>query len=411
LRIITGDGRFYIKTSKKTYDIIIRSAPDPYTAQINRLYTLEFFREVKKRLNGGGILSLACEASEHYIGPEMGEYIRSVYKTLQEAGFNAAIIPGETVRFIASVDKEAVPEISPVYFQKMLDEKGVDAHFVRDYYLNSKLSPGRVAYAKKLISETSSSSVNTDFKPISYYYGIILWAAHFRPGPTAFLASLNENKVWYALLVIFALLLAFRLMRQKRKSGPVFIAIGTTGFAEMAIEINIMLAFQIIYGYLYYKLGLIITFFMAGLFTGAYIITKNLGQIKLPLRALRNAKIALGLLSLLLIPVFKALSAGTTAFSLYLGANLIFPLLMFLTGAIGGVQFPLAGKILLGEKGRVGEIAGTLYGIDLMGAMAGGLLVATIFIPIIGLFQCLIAVGVLNIISSIIIPTEAEIKT
>ncbi len=407
LRIIEGDGRLHIKTTDRAYDIIILSAPDPHTIQINRLYTMEFFKEVKKRLKEGGILSVTCEANENYIGPEMAEYIRSIYKTLKETGFAVAIIPGETVRFLASLTDAGLPAINAGYFQKMLDKKGVETDFVRDYYLNSKLSPGRTAYANRIITDTKYSPVNTDFKPISYYHGVILWAAYFQPGLRRFFGFLNERRLWYSLLFIYALLLIFYTTR-KSKNRAVFIAIGTTGFSEMAIEINIMLAFQIIYGYLYYKLGLIITFFMAGLFAGAYLTTKRLGQIKLPLATLKKTKIALGLVSFLLIPVFKALSARATISSAYIGANLAFPLLMFITGAIGGMQFPIANKIILGRKPEVGKVAGSLYGTDMIGAMLGALLVATVFIPIIGIFQCLIAVGVLNIISSIIIRPEAN---
>ena len=407
LHIIEGDGRFHIKTARNTYDIIIISAPDPCTIQINRLYTLEFFKEAKKKLNKGGILSLTCGASENYIGPEMAEYLRSIYKTLKEAGFTVAIIPGETIRFLAADVKDNIPQINAAYFQDMLNKKGVRTHFVRDYYLNSKLSPERTAYAKGIISDIKYSSTNTDFKPISYYYGIILWTTYFQSGMRKILIFLDEKKVWYFIFGICLLIFLLYFKRRKNQDKAVFLAIGTTGFTEMAIQINLMLAFQIIYGYLYYKLGLIITVFMAGLFIGAYATTRRLNQIKLPLMALKKSKIILALLSLLLIPIFKILSIQTTPRSLYIGTNLIFPLLMFLTGVIGGMQFPIANKIILVKKSGVGEVAGAFYGADLIGGAAGALLVASIFIPLIGILQCLAAVGLLNLVSAIVITPDA----
>ncbi len=407
LHLVEGDSRFYIKTTKNTYDIVIISAPDPLTTQINRLYTKEFFSEVKKRLRRGGILSITCNASENYIGPEMAEYLRSIYKALKEANFAVAIIPGETIRFLASDTEDNIPPINSGYFQEMLNKKGINTHFVRDYYLSSKLSTERVSYAKDIISDVKSSSANTDFKPISYYYGIKLWTTYFptqfQLGLKKFLGFLSEKKVWYFILCMYALILLFYFRRRRQPNSAVFIAIGTTGFAEMAIAVNLMLAFQVIYGYLYYKLGLIITVFMAGLFVGAHTVTRKLNQIKLPLTVLKKAKIALGCLTFLLIPLFKILSIQTAPWSLYIGTNLIFPVLMFAVGIIGGMQFPIANKIILGKKGGVGEVAGSLYGADLIGGLLGALLVATIFIPLIGIVQSLVAIGLLSIISSIII--------
>ena len=285
-----------------------------------------------------------------------------------------------------------------------INRRGIKTHFVRDYYLKSKLSPGRTAYAKEIISDIKYSSVNMDFKPVSYYYGIVLWTTYFQSGLKKVLVFLNEKRVWYFILAICILIVYFN--RRKKEDRAVFLAIGTTGFTEMAIEINLMLAFQIIYGCLYYKLGLIITVFMAGLFIGAYGATKNLSRITLPLKALKNSKILLALFSFLLIPIFKALSIQTSARSLNIGANLIFPLLMFLTGVIGGLQFPIANKIILGKKSGVGEVAGGLYGTDLIGGMLGALLAVSILIPVIGIFQCLAAVGFLNIASAIVIAPE-----
>ena len=407
LRVIKGDGRFYVKTSKKTYDIIIITAPDPCTIQINRLYTAEFFKEAKKRLRKNGLLSITCEASENYIGPEMAEYLGSVYRTLKEAGFVIRIVPGETIRFLAFNGKNDIPEIDAEFFRRALEKKGIKTLFVRDYYLNSELSGERCAYAKEMITGVKHSSINTDFKPISYYYDIMLWAAYFQSGLKRVLGFLNEKRVWYLILFVYGLILLFYSQKEKHRDKAVFIAIGTTGFAEMAIEINIMLAFQVIYGYLYYRLGFIITSFMAGLFVGAYTITKRLHLIKSPLAALKKSKIALGVISFLLIPIFKILSIQTTQWPLRIGANLIFPLLMFLTGIVGGFQFPIANKIILAKKTEVGKIAGSLYGTDVIGGMLGAILVATILVPLIGIFQCLAAVGFLSVISGIIIARDA----
>ena len=49
------------------------------------------------------------------------------------------------------------------------------------------------------------------------------------------------------------------------KIEPIPFAVFTTGFAGSALEVIILIGFQIIYGFMYYKIGLLITTFMIGL--------------------------------------------------------------------------------------------------------------------------------------------------
>ena len=57
--IFNTDGRLFIKRCKKKYDCIISNIPDPHNAQLNRFYTVEFFSEISRILNNGGIFSLS----------------------------------------------------------------------------------------------------------------------------------------------------------------------------------------------------------------------------------------------------------------------------------------------------------------------------------------------------------------
>ena len=46
------------------------------------------------------------------------------------------------------------------------------------------------------------------------------------------------------------------------------LAIGSTGFSEIVFQVVVIISFQVLYGYVYYKLGLILTSFMIGLVLG-----------------------------------------------------------------------------------------------------------------------------------------------
>lgn len=407
LKIVDGDGRFYIKTTTKKYDVIILSIPNPHTAQINRFYTKEFFDEAKRRLNENGVLSLNCEADENYIGPEMAEYLGTIYKTLRAANFGVKIIPGGIIKFIATINGTTAPLINAKSFQDILDKRGIKTQFIRDYYLNNDLAPEKIAYAENAILGAKGLRVNTDFNPISYYYDMVLWATSFQPGIKPLLGRVNEKMVWYSLAALYLLILGLRLTQRDIVNKSVFIAIGTTGLTQMATEVNMMLAFQVIYGYLYYKLGFIITAFMAGLFAGSYLVSRKLDLISAPLSFLKKSKLTLSGLSFLLIAVFRVQANQDSAYLMWAGSTIIFPFLIFIFGIAGGMQFPLASRIVLGKKEEVGKVAGWLYGTDLIGGMVGALLVSAILIPILGIFKCLVAMGILNLVSAIIIPYDA----
>ena len=63
-----------------------------------------------------------------------------------------------------------------------------------------------------------------------------------------------------------------RLMHHLKFNG--LLAIATTGFAGMALEIILLFAYQNIYGHLYYKVGLIVTLFMLGLSLGGWAMLR-----------------------------------------------------------------------------------------------------------------------------------------
>ncbi len=406
LKIHNIDGRFYIKTTHNKYDVIILAVPAPHTVQVNRFYTKEFFSEAKKILKKDGIMSLSCEGGENYIGAELAEYLGSIYETLRAAGFNARIIPGENIKFIAS--ENPAMQIDAKTLQDALDRRDIKTTFVRDYYLENDLAPEKVGYAEKMITDTKKAYINMDFKPISYYYDMVLWTTSFQPALNILLKILDEKILWYMVSFTCLAILFFGIKSERMPYRPVIIAVGTTGFAEMAIEISIMLGFQALYGYLYYKLGLIVTLFMTGLFAGSFIITRKMGAIQNALSSLKKSKIALSAFSFSLIPVFKILSSNTSLCLTNIGAHVIFPALVFITGFLGGVQFALASKVMVKEEKDVARIFGLLYGADLIGGVAGALFLAAIFMPVLGIFQCLSAIGLLNLASAIIIRNKKE---
>ena len=76
----------------------------------------------------------------------------------------------------------------------------------------------------------------------------------------------------------------------------------------------------------------------------------------------------MGLILALVLVGLASLRAGPLS---RLGLGSIFAFFPIVAGFIGGLQFPLANKICLGDKEKVGRTAGLIYGLDLLGSCLG----------------------------------------
>lgn len=393
------DGRLFIKQADTRYDCIIIHIGDPYTAQLNRYYTVEFFEEVKRILKEGGIVSFAVTSSENYINKELRDYLRSIYASLSIVFKEIKIIPGDTAYFLAS-PQEGLLTYDYAIFAARTEERRLNIKYVREYYLSSRLSAERRAYMEDAVTGKDRVKINRDLKPITYYYGIIFWAARFRDSLFgAILKNITEEKLWKIIFGIYGIIFLFGLTgrRYKRFSPQAALtAVMTTGFSEIAFQIVALLSFQAIYGYVFYKLGLILTSFMIGLAIGGHFIVNIMPKIKKSRRAFIWTQGAIVIYPLILPVFFWWLGGSKSAAVSWLGANIIFAFLPITAGFLGGVQFPLANKICLEDDNRISRVSGLSYGIDLFGSCLGAGLTGAFLIPILGMPKTCLAISGMN---------------
>ncbi len=211
-------------------------------------------------------------------------------------------------------------------------------------------------------------------------------------------ALFTKLSVWHfasilAVLVFILIFLSRRSPKIRRSFTP--LAIATTGFAGITLEIVLILAFQVLYGYLYSRIGLIIALFMVGLTAGALFMIRQLPKLKRNLLVLARLEGAVAIYALLL-PLFLIALSKVKGVYLYPLSQIVFPILVALTGLLVGLEFPLANKIYLkGQK--VGKTAGLLYGVDLFGSCLGALLASVLLIPILGILQTCLIVSLFNL--------------
>lgn len=92
-KMTIDDGRHYIRTCKKHYDMVIL---DVFLGENQpwHLLTLESFNEIKSILNPDGKLLIEFYG---FLDGEMGNAARSLYTTLEESGFNVDVISTDSI--------------------------------------------------------------------------------------------------------------------------------------------------------------------------------------------------------------------------------------------------------------------------------------------------------------------------
>lgn len=402
VNITYTDGRLFVKTTPKRFDVIIINLPEPHSALLNRYYSLEFFKEAGRVLNPDGILSLTVSSSENYLSPEAVDFLRSINTTLKNVFPDVKSIPGDTNIFLAC-KKSGVLTYESQELMERLRERKIDAKFVREYYLPYKLSADRVDYIEKSLK--GKGRLNTDLNPVGYYYNLVLWTTHFTEISREILKRTEWVKLEYLLWAPLLLFIISFPFCRRGLSCAVTTSIVTTGFSEIIFQLVIIFSFQALYGYVYYNLGFIMASFMIGLALGSFWAirllrdhTSGTGKIFNIYRR-TQAGICLYPFFLPLVFLFFQRSAATQEQTVMLAT--VYSVLPVVAGFIGGLQYPLA-NFLLSSQGpsqdrQFFKAAGRLYAADTWGATLGAIVTGVIFIPILGIEGVVVLCGVMNL--------------
>ena len=175
VRIHPMDGRLFLKTSPARFDVIIINLPDPSTAQLNRFYTEQFFREAAEKLNPGGVLSFQVTGAENYISQNLADLLRCLLKTLCAVFPEVVVIPGETVHYLAA-NRPGSLTLDASVLMSRLRQRHLHTQYFREYYIPFRMSRDRLLDLEQQIEPGAATPVNRDFAPIAYYFDVVLWS-------------------------------------------------------------------------------------------------------------------------------------------------------------------------------------------------------------------------------------------
>ena len=446
VQVLHGDARLYVKTTDQRYDLIIVDLPDPATAVLNRYYTKEFFAEAASLLGPEGVLVLHTTSTPQLHRTAVANRNAAVYHTLRDV-FNHVVVAGDRVLlYIASQDPQH-PNVDPFVLQQRYEERGIvtdgfsGTHFhtllegpnvrrvnwilrnhgrTADAHLTGPgpqpLLPGSLA--EQTLKEHDLPAVNqryfinSDFKPIGYFYTLMLWDDMTRPLQPSLLPWLLQARPWWLLpaavlplLLMFGFYLAVTVGSRNRglwrRLGirlAVLTTVLTTGISTMMLQITLLFAFQSVYGFVYELVGLITAFFMLGLAFGAWLAHRYLVN-KFSLTTLASIQLIMAVVALLLwvgLPFIVPLRSPTLLFVLFAAVTAT-------AGLINGIDFPVAAACYTSVHRQPEKSAGVIYAVELFGACISAVMASTVVVPIFGIgASFLIAAGV-SIIACILL--------
>lgn len=94
VNVVNQDAFLYLEREKQYFDVIIIDFPDPRSIELNRLYTIEFYKLCYRRLRPHGVL--ITQAGSPYI---TWAAFKSIEKTAKYAGFNVLPIRNHVYSF------------------------------------------------------------------------------------------------------------------------------------------------------------------------------------------------------------------------------------------------------------------------------------------------------------------------
>jgi spermidine synthase len=416
-----ADGRLFLKSTARIFDVIVVNLPPPQTAQLNRFYTVEFFRETAEKLSGSGIFSFQLPAAEEYISPELGDFLRCINQSLHEVFPVVTAIPGQTVHFFAA--KRA--GVLAVDYQELLSRlrsRHIQTSYVREYYIPFRMMPDRMLDLERQIQPRAETTANRDLAPIAYYFDIALWSTQFNRGYRQIFMSMARISfgrlvVWAGGMLLIVALIVRRLPRQARRiRASAGLCVAAAGLTSISLEVMLLLGFQAIYGYVYHQLAIVIAFFMVGMALGSGWSRKRTPSSHVAsterrgLLILAELQILAAASALLLYVFFTSLAGIRSLTILLLVSQFLFPALALLSGVLGGYEFVLATGIFFARSNSSPVRIGTLYALDLFGGCIGALALSAYLLPVVGFLKAAWLIAVANLVPGLLAGWLAFVK-
>jgi len=384
VNVINLDGRFFLKTAAVKYDAVLIGLSKPQDLSINRFFTREFFSLAQGRMNKGGVLAFCLPGSLTYLSQELKDLNACILNALRDIYPYVRVIPGDYNMFLAS-DSEDISAVGPAQLTQRLRQRNIKTDVLVPGYLEYRLDQRWLQWFGDSLKGATRQK-NLDLRPFAVLEMVMFWNKQFAPQLGSVFKALTDLNIIFVAIIILAITLLLIFTRPNIRLAVAY-GIATTGFFGMLANLLLVFCFQVYYGYLYQRIGILISIFMAGIAAGSILAGKLMEESRKTLRLFIGLELVIALFSFILPWLIYGLEGYLEhAYGFFIS-------LFFIPGLLLGLEFPLAGKIYLGKKDDAGRVAGILYGADLMGGWVAGMIGGILLLPVLGLFNtCMIMV-------------------
>jgi spermidine synthase len=240
VHLLSADPRFYVRACGRRYDVVLLLDPLPETLQFHRLYTVEFFREMRVALRQDGVLGLPFGDFTGYLSREQARAVATCYNTLRAVFGNVRILPAAQIYFLAS------DGFLSSDYAKLFTEANIKTTYVGASYFETMITADREATLQAAIQVPSS--VNRDFQPKLLSFTLRRW--------------LDEHGYKIGILEVAIALGILAYAGSLR--GPA-VAIFASGYSAAGLEYVLLFLLQVLAGALYYQVSIVFTAFRLGL--------------------------------------------------------------------------------------------------------------------------------------------------
>ncbi len=398
LKIVNRDSRNFLRDTREKYDLILLGSTGPSDLVSNRLFSEEFFALAKSHLEKEGVIAFRLNGSLTYLSRQLLDLNFSIINSLKSSFANYRVIPGDLNLILGSDSSEierGADEIS-----RRIRLLGLQTKTLVPSYLRLLLDKQRLEWFNNASLEATSKK-NRDFTPVALFQSLLIWNRQFSPFTEKFFFSLSRFdllKSGLAVAVIFCLFLFAAGSKKNKRSNNLSLAycLAATGFWGMLVNLALVFAFQVYFGYIYKALGLLIAVFMSGIALSSGMAVRMPG----PKQGLKYLLVIEAAMAIASVIVSQALSRGI-AYSF--GGLALFIFLFFTCGCFLGWEFVLCAKLYRQESAAPGKTAGILYSADLLGGCLAGFIGGVWLLPVLGIGSCGLVLSLLKTTSFVLL--------
>ena len=410
------DARYFIETQDNVYDLVVARLPEPTSAHRARFYTQEFFAELRKAMKAESVLCLTATASPGELPPSSLEYLASIRKTLQ-LYFPCIVIGWGNPAQVLAATSPNLTTIDPVEMSNRYSSRKVRSETFHPAWFAGAtdwLDTDKIKQRQAEIDAATNYTISTNLWPEIYIQRLAYWESISSDSNIITkIRSIGFTKLVLLLAGVGVVTLLADKLRHKGPTGwansSITLSVAGTGFVTMAMSLIWLFSFQVLYGYVYQRIGWIIALYMGGLVAGCLLASRQQADSRqsLVIRQLWRRMITVDLMLVVLaslapviLPKLASLQASQCTLTTI---EWSISLMVAITGFLGGRAFAISARLQLHLSGEVAHSTASIVGADHAGACLGALFCGVLLIPIFGIVSTCIILAIIKLATAFIL--------